>query len=189
MAHSAKRGVKVIHMGEFHAAASPIMIRTLLGSCIAACLWDPFARVGGMNHFLLPYPVGSQSGDDSARFGVHAMELLVGKLQGLGAQRGRLIGKLFGGGHVLGMPDTEQSVPRRNIRFIEEFMAVEGIPVASSDLGGIHGRVVIFSTATGKAYVRRMSSMPRETRREERIQRRLAPPAPQYGEVTLFTDD
>jgi chemotaxis receptor (MCP) glutamine deamidase CheD len=174
-----------IHVGEMHAAATPTLIRTLLGSCIATCLYDPIARVGGMNHFMLPRARGQS--DDLARFGVHAMEELVFRMQNLGADRRRLRGKVFGGGHVLATPDAADSVSRQNVRFIEEFMAVEGIPVVSRDLGGRAGRIVLFATDTGKAFVRRVGALPELLRTEQTIQR-SPPEAPRYGEVTLFDD-
>jgi chemotaxis receptor (MCP) glutamine deamidase CheD len=175
----------VIHVGELHAAREPTLIRTLLGSCIAACLYDPSTRVGGMNHFMLPHGEGASG--ETARFGVHAMEQLVYRMQNLGADRRRLVGKVFGGGHVLGLAESKDSVPQRNIRFIEEFMVIEGIPVASRDVGGREGRIVLFATHTGKAYVRRVGAMPEIVRDEQRI-RRASPDRPDYGEVTLFDD-
>jgi chemotaxis receptor (MCP) glutamine deamidase CheD len=172
-----------IHVGEMYATRAPTLIRTLLGSCISACLYDPVARVGGMNHFMLPHAEGSMS--DPARFGVHAMEELVFRMQSLGAERRHLKGKVFGGGHVLSTADSEDSVPRRNVRFIEEFMVVEGIPVASRDLGGREGRIVVFASDTGKAYVRRVGALAELLREEQRIRRDEAP-RPHYGDVTLF---
>ena len=185
MAAPPKRRTAVIHVGELHVAPAPTLIRTLLGSCIAACLYDPVMRVGGMNHFMLPHPEGSIA--EPIRFGVHAMEELIFRLQEVGADRRRLLGKLFGGGHVLGTDESDESVPRRNVRFIEEFMVVEGIPVVSRDLGGREGRTVLFATATGRAFVRRIGAPPEIARVEQQL-RRNPPPRVEYGEVTLFTD-
>lgn len=172
-----------IHVGQLFATRAPTLIRTLLGSCISACLYDPIVKLGGMNHFLLPDAEGSQT--DSARFGVHAMEELIFRMQSLGGDRRRLKGKVFGGGHVLDTADSEDSVPRRNVRFIEEFMGVEGIPVVSRDLGGREGRVVVFATDSGRAFVRKVGALPEIMRDEQRI-RREPPPVPEYGDVTLF---
>jgi chemotaxis receptor (MCP) glutamine deamidase CheD len=180
--------IEVIHVGGLFVAPgpAPALIRTLLGSCIAACLHDPVARVGGMNHFMLPRPEGRPI--DANRFGVHAMEELIFRMQNHGAHRHRLVGKLFGGGHVLRVDETEDSVPRRNIRFIEEFMVVEGIPVASRDLGGRDGRIILFSTETGQAFVRRVAGAPDLLRDEQRLRR--SPPVQQpASDVTLFIDD
>jgi chemotaxis receptor (MCP) glutamine deamidase CheD len=171
-----------IHVGEMYATQVPTLIRTLLGSCISACLYDPVARIGGMNHFMLPHAEGTLT--DPARFGVHAMEELVFRMQSLGADRRRLKSKLFGGGHVLATVDSHDSVPRRNVRFIEEFMVVEGIPVVSRDLGGREGRVVVFASSTGQAFVRKVGAVPEIMREEQQI--RKAPAKPEYGDVTLF---
>src|SRR5580658_1868975 len=88
-----------IHIGEIFASREPAVVRTVLGSCIAVCLRDPVAGVGGMNHFLLPY--GGHNELASARYGIHAMELLINDCMKVGADRAKLEAKVFGGGHVL----------------------------------------------------------------------------------------
>jgi chemotaxis protein CheD len=178
-----------LHIGGVHATAQPTVLRTVVGSCIAVCLVDPVAKVGGMNHFMLPSPGrGNDTPTDPARFGVHAMELLIGAMQKAGADRPRLTGKLFGGGHVLKLPVNGDGVAERNVRFIEEFMAVEGIPVVSRDLGGYLPRRLHFCTDTGKVYVKRLGQQTlRQARTEESAHLRLLEGAARRsGEVTLF---
>lgn len=143
-----------IHIGGVFASREPAVVRTLLGSCIAVCLRDPRTRVGGMNHFLLPY-----SGADEAvstRYGVHAMELLINECMKAGADRCHLEAKVFGGGHVLRMAASVIDVPTANIRFALEFLDTESIPIRSQDIGGIHPREVYFHTDTGKVLLRRL---------------------------------
>ncbi len=140
-----------LNIGGVYAADRRTEIRTVLGSCVAVCLHDPHALIGGMNHFMLPF------GDDDrepGKYGEHAMDLLIGALQRLGASRGRLRAKLFGGGHVLKVPDRHDSVARRNVQFVEEFVRDEGIEVISKSLGGTRPRQVRFRTDSGLAYVR-----------------------------------
>jgi chemotaxis protein CheD len=144
-----------IHIGGVCAAARPLVVRTVLGSCVAVCLRDGRAGVGGMNHFMLPE---SSCGDAvSARYGVHAMELLINDCMRAGADRGRLEAKVFGGGHVLRVRETDGNVPQRNIQFALEFLAVEGIPIISRDLGGYAAREIYFFTDTGRTMLKRLS--------------------------------
>lgn len=178
-----------IHIGQVYVTREPTIIKTILGSCIAACLIDPVARVGGMNHFMLPAP-GNGGGEwtDGSQFGVHAMDLLIGAIQKAGGDRRRLQAKLFGGGHVLRIAGNGANVPEQNIHFIEEFMNVEGIMVVSRDLGGYLPRRVHFYTDSGKVYVKRLGQhMLRQTRTEEReALRMIGGEAPRFGEITLF---
>ncbi len=168
-----------IHIGGVEASKEPTLIRTVLGSCISACLWDPVARIGGMNHFLLPSP-GAGSDYDPARFGIHAMDLLIGAMQRLGGARGRLQAKLFGGGHVLRELRLLRSVPEKNIAFIRRFVVEEGIPVVAEDLGGDHPRQLQFCTDSGQAFVKTLGD-----RALIHLPLRRTP-KPQYGEITLF---
>ena len=146
---AALAGGKVnIVQGEQCVSADPqVMISTLLGSCVAACMRDPVAGVGGMNHFLLPGRRGGSEAD-GVRFGVHAMELLVNALLGAGARRDRLEGKLFGGAHMM---DGLADVGRQNSDFAMSFLAAEGIRYLGGSLGGAAARRVQFWPASGRA--------------------------------------
>jgi chemotaxis protein CheD len=180
-----------IHIGGVVATREPTVIKTLLGSCVAVCLFDPVTRAGGMNHFILPAAEPSNGEHlDATRFGLHAMDCLVGALQKAGADRRRLVAKLFGGAHVLSVSEASEGVAQRNIRFIEEFVRDERIPVISQDLGGRVARQVHFHTDTGKAYVRRLGgSMRRRVRSEEQVHlRHLVKAPPTFGDVTLFDE-
>jgi chemotaxis receptor (MCP) glutamine deamidase CheD len=151
-----------IHIGDVCAHREPTVIRTILGSCIAACLYDPVTQVSGMNHFMLPLArVGST---ECARYGVHAMELLINSCMKAGADRRRLQAKVFGGGHVLNTKEMAGNVPEENLRFILNFLKIERIPIVSSDIGGYEARVVYFFTDTGRVLLKRLPAraMPRE---------------------------
>ncbi|MFQ5532301.1 MAG: chemotaxis protein CheD [Candidatus Methylomirabilales bacterium] len=147
-----------IYAGGVHASQEPTVIKTLLGSCIAVCLFDPSAQIGGMNHFMLPN--SSDDGDRSAplRFGVPAMDYLIGMMLMLGATHDRFVARIFGGGHVLKSAESVPSVPQRNIDFIRKFLADAGIPVLTEDVGGGHARHVAFQTDTGRAFVKCVES-------------------------------
>lgn len=178
-----------IHIGQVYATAEPTVIKTILGSCIAVCLLDPSAGVGGMNHFMLPAPADGDNGwRDRSQFGIHAMDLLIGAIQKAGGDRRRMQAKLFGGAHVLRLGSNGRSVPDQNIGFIETFMRTERIAVASRDLGGYLPRRIHLYTDSGRVLVKRLGQhVLREARTEEREALRiLSQEARQYGEITLF---
>jgi len=135
------------------------VLSTVLGSCVAACLRDSSAGVGGMNHFLLPGEPAdaAESPSDDLRFGVTAMELLINALLKAGALRSRLEAKVFGGAAVLGQEGAD-SVGGRNAAFALRFLACEGIPVIARDLGGNVPRRANYEPATGRAWVNRLTA-------------------------------
>ncbi len=137
---------------DYVATDRPVALVTLLGSCVAACLFDSAMAVGGMNHFMLP---GGDSDAVCSRYGVHAMELLINDLLKRGARRSRLQAKVFGGGNVLSGFYSDP-VGTRNARFVLEYLAAERIPVLAQDLGDIHPRKVCFFAQTGRTLVKRL---------------------------------
>jgi chemotaxis protein CheD len=179
-----------IYIGGVFASRDGAVVRTLLGSCVSACLWDPKSGAGGMNHFMLPRAANGDGGDDLARFGVHAMELLIGKIQRLGGERRTLQAKVFGGGHVLQIAGAAESVPEQNIRFVRRFLSEEDIPVVAEDLGGEQARQVIFRTDSGRVWLKRLpvSRFP-YVEAERAHQRAAAHIQPNAGAVTLFDDE
>src|SRR5438132_1489223 len=115
-----KTGEVTIHIGGVYASERPTIIKTLLGSCVAVCLHDPERAVGGMNHFMLPRGDGDDA--EAGRFGVHAMDLLIGAIMKAGGDRRRLVAKVFGGANVLELSGSVVDVPRRNIDFARPFL-------------------------------------------------------------------
>ena len=175
----AERRVHVVQ-GEFHVSGDPgVVLTTILGSCVAACLRDPLARVGGMNHFLLPGR-GEAAGGDAVRYGVHAMELLVNGLLRNGARRERLEAKLFGGARMLeGLTD----IGTQNAEFAKYFLQRERIAFTGGSLGGDRGRRVQFWPASGRA--RQMTIEQGEATVFAAERRAKAAPA-DVGSVELF---
>lgn len=169
----------------FAACADDHALVTLLGSCVSACLFDAAAGVGGMNHFLLPDGDATADGVP-ARYGTHAMELLINALLKLGARRQRLAAKVFGGGNVL-RGFALDPVGTRNARFVLAYLAAESIPVVAQDLGDVHPRKVVFFPRTGRTLVRRLPSMQGDAivRAETAYRGRVAH-APVSGGVELF---
>jgi chemotaxis protein CheD len=170
--------VKVLP-GEYYVDNEDLLVMTTLGSCIAACLWDRRAGIGGLNHFLLP-DAGGQ-GSDSGRYGAFAMELLINQMLKRGATRGGLEAKVFGGGQVIaGMEHS--TVGERNTR-----MKTERIPVVSKDVLDIYPRKVCFMPASGKAMVKRLAATVASLLAQERAAaQRTAPAQSSAGSVDLF---
>ena len=175
-----------IHIGGLRASREPLVLDTVLGSCIAACLFDPVTGVGGMNHFMLPE--GFDPGNpNSTRYGVYAMELLIGEVMKLGGQRRRFQAKIFGGGHVLNIRESLNGVPQRNIEFTRRFLSAEQIPIVKEDLGGYQARRVLFFTHTGKAYLRQLGMSDAErTAKEEMVYLISLKKQKLDGDITLF---
>ncbi len=142
--------VKVLP-GEYFVSSDDVLVMTVLGSCIAACVWDGKARVGGMNHFMLP-----EGEDGSGRYGSYAMELLLNEMIKMGARRETMQAKVFGGGAVMA-GFTTMNVGERNTKFVLDYLATERIPVVSQDVLDIHPRKVCFFPVTGKALVKRLA--------------------------------
>ena len=144
--------VKVLP-GEHFVSSENLIIMTVLGSCIAACLWDPRANVGGMNHFMLP---DGDTADGSGRYGSYAMELLINEMMKAGARRESMQAKIFGGGQVM-HSFTAMNVGERNTAFVTSYLQTERIPIVSKDVLDIYPRKVCFFPATGKALVKRLA--------------------------------
>lgn len=150
--------VKVLP-GEYFVANEDIMIMTVLGSCISACIWDGRVRAGGMNHFMLP---DGDSADGGGRYGSYAMELLINQMLKIGARRESMQAKIFGGAQVMA-GFTSMNVGERNTKFVLDYLATERIPVVSQDVLDIHPRKVCFFPVTGKALVKRLAHSHPET--------------------------
>jgi len=141
-----------INPGEYYATEEPAVISTLLGSCVAACLYDPGRHMIGMNHFMLSNPRYSRELPnyltEAGRYGIQAMELLINDMMSRGARRNSLRAKVFGGASIISNRQEAGNfccVGMVNCRFIREFLETERIPLEAEDLGGAFGRVIHFS--------------------------------------------
>ena len=151
-----ERIARVINPGGWHVDDIHHPIATLLGSCVAVCLFDPILKIGGMNHFMLPKMTRSKNADDEdvTLAGDYAMEVLVTALFKKGAQRHRLVAKAFGGGNIVNSITT--AIGTRNVEFAHHWLKNEGITLTAQDFGGPWSRKVIFLPGTGDAFCRRM---------------------------------
>ena len=173
--------------GEYYFTNKDMLIVTVLGSCVSACIRDRVTGLGGMNHFMLPDGGGDGSPvSASARYGTYAMEILINDLLKAGARRENLEAKVFGGGAVL-KGFTAINVGERNAAFVLNFLKVEKIRVVAEDLNDIHPRKVYFFPRTGKVLVKKLMQTHNDTlvKRETEYASRLKV-APVGGEIDLF---
>jgi chemotaxis protein CheD len=163
-------------------------ISTLLGSCVAVCLYDPLLQIGGMNHFMLPSRLKTANTDtDIILSGDYAMEILLNGLLGKGARKERLIAKAFGGGTIV--TSIQMAIGERNATFAKEWLAREKIPLAASDFRGPWSRKVIFVPTTGEAFCKRIPTTQQTAaqvaKAELDYEKTLVKPA-KGGDVELF---
>lgn len=182
-------GMMIVHVlqGDCYTTADKNeTLTTVLGSCIAACIRDPYVGFGGMNHFLLPQSdmAFESPMDASLRYGSFAMEQLINDILSHGGQRNRLEVKLFGGGNVV---KELSGVGHRNADFIETYMENEGFEVASSDLRGFSPRKIQYTPATGKVLLRRLGEDQGATIARQEVRHNVqSPPVQSTGDVELF---
>ena len=140
--------------GLLYASADGALVTTILGSCVAVGLFDPWVQGGGINHFLLP-----EGTPPSCRFGRSAVPLLIERVLALGARRPRLEAKVFGGACVLeAFRAGAQTLGLRNVEVAREQLRAEGIPIVCEDVGGDLGRKVVFDVQTGSAWIRAIAA-------------------------------
>ncbi len=157
--HSSKYGkeIKIIHPGEYFVSMQNELIGTLLGSCVAVCLYDEVNLISGMNHFMLPGRISNSDifADKTARYGITAINTLISSVIKAGGNKKFISAKIFGGGHVLETETTQMSIPTDNIRLARVMMEMEDIPILKSDVGSNFTRKVLMDVKTGKVFLRR----------------------------------
>ncbi len=175
--------------GEYYVTDRDEAIVTVLGSCVSACVRDPIAGIGGMNHFMLPEASRlpqrcPPSLSAAARYGSFAMEQLINAVLERGGRRQHLEVKLFGGGRVL---RAVSDIGARNIAFVRHYVDMEGLRVAAADLGGDLPRKVYYFPASGRVRLKRLKRLANRTllEREANYRRRISE-TPTQGDVELF---
>jgi chemotaxis protein CheD len=174
--------------GEYYVTARDMVLVTVLGSCVAACIRDRVSGIGGMNHFMLPDSNRDSNNPTnvSTRYGTYAMEMMINQLLKMGARRSNLEAKVFGGGNVLSGIATA-NVGGRNAEFALNYLHTEGIVVAGQDLLDVFPRKVYFFPNSGRVLVKKLRKMHNETivEREKAYRLRLKA-ADIQGDVELF---
>lgn len=178
-----------ISPGEYYFTNHDMLIVTVLGSCVSACIRDKKLGIGGMNHFMLPDSAKADKDNpvsESMRYGTYAMEVLINELLRNGARRENLEAKIFGGGNVL-RSFTANNVGERNAAFVKKFLKDEGIQITSEDLLDIYPRKVYYFPKTGRVLVKKLKQLNNYTlvKREEAYSSKLKT-NDVGGEVDLF---
>lgn len=185
-----KKIVVMLMAGEYLATQNGEVLYTVVGSCIAACIYDKEKKVAGMNHFLLPGMVRPDEmlSCDVGRYGMFAMELLIGELIKLGARREGLQAKLFGGGNVLKYRSSDGDITGSNIRFAKKFLELEGIRTVRENLGGKGGRKILFFSDSDRVLLKRFDIQrePRFFKDEEAYRKRIFQKRLEKSRVRLF---
>ncbi len=179
--------IAVILPGEYFLSDTPMVVYTVLGSCISVCLRDPQAGVGGMNHFMLAAPSGKNDNDswaESGRYGSYAMEMLINGILSRGGHRNRLEAKVFGGGKIY---DGSMDVGAKNAAWALDYLAQEGMPPMKADVGDVCPRKVYYFTDSGKVLLKKLDRVQSQTivQQEQQYESTLQTTTT-AGDVTLF---
>lgn len=151
MPHDVVRVPRYLQPGQLHVAQVPTVITTIIGSCVAVCLWDTRVRIGGMNHFMLPQLAGGAV--QSARFGNVAMKELVDRMVAAGARLPYLRARVFGGSCMFEQMKSAQHLGQKNINLALDFLSLRGIDIVQTDVGGDRGRKLRYHTDEGEAWL------------------------------------
>ncbi|MDD2698414.1 MAG: chemotaxis protein CheD [Arcobacteraceae bacterium] len=141
---------KFIHSGQLHVAARPTYIHTVLGSCVAVCLYDSKSGISGMNHYLLP--LWNNDGLQSPKYGNIAIPKLIDAMEAVGCERRNIIAKVFGGASPNDMRHTNENmmIGKRNFQIAVDILAQYNIKMVANDIGGIRGRKIVMDSVSGK---------------------------------------
>ena len=179
--------IAVIMPGEYFVSKEPMVVYTVLGSCISVCVRDTVAKVGGMNHFILATPTDNSVNDqwgESARYGSYAMEVLVNELLNRGGHKSRFEVKVFGGGKLY---EAKNDVGANNAAWVLAYLEREGIRPIKADVGDVHPRKVYYFTDSGRVLLKKLDRVQRQdvVKEEQRYQLELEQEV-NVGDVTLF---
>ncbi|MFH0786313.1 MAG: hypothetical protein V2B13_01730 [Pseudomonadota bacterium] len=166
--------IHFLNPGEYYATSRAEILGTVLGSCISVCLIDEKNRIGGMNHFMLPGCISPNELliSEIGRYGLYAMELLIGEIIKKGGDRKTLKARCFGGGSVLRFRQSDGDIPEANIQFIRKYFELEKIPLVAEDLGGAQGRKIYFFVPEGRVLLRRLGEVSEDLIQSENAYKR-----------------
>lgn len=167
--HRLKKPLKVLYPGDCYVTNKDEYIGTLLGSCVAVCLYDPVNKVAGMNHFVLPGKVVQTRTKRNARttdeeqkellkYGTRSIENLIAQMEQHG-ERKNIVAKIFGGGKVLDYQTTQYGISNMNVRIAKILLEMADIPIVSEDVGGTVARKVVFDVESGRAYCKQLTKV------------------------------
>lgn len=187
-----QRTVYEVYAGEYYVTDdTEVVLSTLLGSCVAVCMRDKWNKIAGINHIMLSNSAQPEEmlTNSDARYGIHAMELLINELMKAGANRSRLEAKVFGGGKVLNQGSGQ--VAYSNVEFAVSYLKKEGIPILARDTGGEEGRKIYFFPDDFSVYLRRieMAKPLAEVKQQEKQYLKELKGTERGGESYLFNQD
>jgi chemotaxis protein CheD len=143
-----------LHPGQIYAEPMPTKVITVLGSCVAVCIYDPVQKIGGMNHYMLPLWNGD--GLPSPKYGNIAIPKLIEKMLLNGCRRENLKAKIFGGAAVINNNNGLIAVGDRNIALAKDMLKMERIEIVAASLGDVFGRKILFNTYTGEVLMKKV---------------------------------
>ncbi len=143
---------KFIHVGEIYVGVKPTEISTILGSCVAVCLYDKVEQIGGMNHYLVP--LWNENGLQSPKYGNISIPKLIENMLNIGCRINNIEAKVFGGGNVIEVKQEEMMIGRKNIIIAKEILQEYKIPITAHDTGGTRGRRILLRSDTGKVFLK-----------------------------------
>lgn len=180
---------KTIYIGGYYVSRTPTVVKTVLGSCIATCLYEKQLKVGAMNHFMLP-SVRDVDDYNNTRYGIFAMEVIINEIIKLGGKRKNMQAKIFGGGHVLDNMSSNSTinVSEKNIKFAKVFLQNEGIPIVKEDVGGLFPRKVFYFLTEDRVLMKTLDKKSKEfsAKQELAYEKKLAEKKSAESELTLF---
>jgi len=187
--HDSRKNMNVIKImpGEYYVTNQEEIVTTVLGSCISACIRDPVAGVGGMNHFMIPSHGRELTAQDKqlvTRYGLYAMEHLINDIFKFGGRRQNIEIKLFGGGNIM---SSGGNIGDQNIKFVTEFVQTEGYMVTSKDMGDVFPRKVKYCPLSGKVMMKKLTQVNKAEieNQELKFQEKLDSEN-QRGDIDLF---
>jgi len=136
-----------LYPSTLFASKTPYLVNTILGSCVAVCMYDPVLKIGGINHYMLPLWNGE--GLASPKYGNIAIEKLLEKMTNNGSKKSNIIAKVFGGGEVIDTNISQFHIGERNILIAQQVLKELNIRISGQSLGGKNGRKIQFNTGTG----------------------------------------
>lgn len=143
---------KFIHVGEIYIGVKPTEISTVLGSCIAVCLYDKQEQIGGVNHYLVP--LWNENGLQSPKYGNISIPRLIESMLNVGCSIKNMEAKIFGGGNVIDVKQEDMMIGRKNIIIAKELLRENNIPITAQDVGGSRGRRILMQSDTGKIFLK-----------------------------------
>jgi len=147
----------ILNIGDVHVSDEPVILQTVLGSCVSVCIWDEKSKVGGMNHFMVPHLVDDD--ERPAYGGAESIARLVSAVVRIGGDMNRMKVKLFGGGRVIKGFSENLDVGRENIAVARKLLGEYGIPIVKEFSGHDYGIKVLFHTATGRAFIKKLEEV------------------------------